>query len=202
MEISVQDLHNDMIKPYQNDGLAIVVEYVTEKILISDTILRSFILPQICKMTPKLCHICGCEICIIPKGIQLYLNIFRTRLITYPQQKCFGRHTRKNLSITTSALHQKDKVFPYGGFLHDTIKDVAQYIICLPIKPNNMINIKYVLVFCDECTEYNIPNEELDDDPNTSLIHFSVYTYQGRCETHGIIPNGITVCIMCEEMMA
>ena len=30
----------------------------------------------------------------------------------------------------------------------------------------------------DEFTEYNIPNEELYDGQNASLIHFSVYTYQ------------------------
>ena len=35
--------------------------------------------------------------------------------------------------------------------------------------------------------------------PNDSLINFSVYTYQGRCATHGIIPNGPNLCIIFEE---
>ena len=48
-------------------------------------------------------------------------------------------------------------------------------------------------------SEYNIPDEELDDGHNDSLKHFSVCTYQGRCETHGIIPNGPSVCRICEE---
>ena len=45
--------------------------------------------------------------------------------------------------------------------------------------------------------EYNIPDEELDDVKNYSLINIIVYTYQVRCATHGIIPNGPSLCIIC-----
>ena len=54
MDISVRYLHNDMIKQFDNGGLAIIVGYVTHKVLISDTTLRSFISPKIRNMTPKL----------------------------------------------------------------------------------------------------------------------------------------------------
>ena len=40
MEISVRDLHNDMIKIFDGSGLASEVEYVTHEVLISDTIFR------------------------------------------------------------------------------------------------------------------------------------------------------------------
>ena len=53
MEIYVGDIHNDMIKPYKNGGLMSVVDSVTHKLLISDKTLRSFIPPQVQKMTPK-----------------------------------------------------------------------------------------------------------------------------------------------------
>ena len=76
MDISVRDLQDDMIKLFDNDGLASVVEYVTHKVLISDTTLRSFIPPKFRKMTSKLRQICGCELFIIPKDIQIDLNIF------------------------------------------------------------------------------------------------------------------------------
>ena len=62
MEISVRDLQNDMIKPYENGGLASVVDSLTQKVLISDTTLRSFIPPQVRKTTDKLRHICGCKL--------------------------------------------------------------------------------------------------------------------------------------------
>ena len=54
MDISVKDLHNDVIKPFNNGELARVVDSVTHKVLIIDTTLRSFIPPQVCKVTPKL----------------------------------------------------------------------------------------------------------------------------------------------------
>ena len=65
------DLHNDTIKPFENGGLASVVYSMTHKLLIGDTTLSSFIPPQVQKMTPKLCQICGCEIWIIPKYMQI-----------------------------------------------------------------------------------------------------------------------------------
>ena len=62
-----------------------------------------------------------------------------------------------------------------------------------------MIYIKCVLGFCVKCLDYIITNEELYDVPNASIIHFRVYTYQGRCATHGIISNGLSVCLLFEE---
>ena len=65
---------------------------------------------------------------------------------------------RNSLFVTTSAVYYKDKVFTDDECLLDTIKDTVQCITCLPIKPNNMINIMCVLFFCDECPELNIPD--------------------------------------------
>ena len=59
--------------------------------------------------------------------------------------------------------------------------------------------MKRALGFCDECPKCIIPDKGLYDGPNDPLIHFSVYTYQGRCAKHGIIPNGPTLCKLCEE---
>ena len=53
MEIYVRVIHNDTIKPFENGGLAIIVDSVIHKVLIIDTKLRSFIPPQVHKMTPK-----------------------------------------------------------------------------------------------------------------------------------------------------
>ena len=142
-----------MIKPYDNGGLASVVDYMTQKVLIIDTTLRLFIPPQVGKITPKLCHIFGCEIYIISKDMHIYLNISRIILVTYLQNNYVGINTLNVLFITKSYLHYKDKVFPDGEFLHDIITDADQCITYLHIKTNNMINIKCDLFFCDECPE-------------------------------------------------
>ena len=59
--------------------------------------------------------------------------------------------------------------------------------------------MKCALGFCDTFTKYIIPDEELDDGTNASLIHFYVFTYQGRYIKHGVIPNGLTLCKISEE---
>ena len=103
-----------------------VLDSVTQKLLIIDKKLRSFIPPQVRKMTPKLHQICGCEICIIPKYMQIGLNILRTILVTNILHNYVGRHTCNSLFSYKSAANYKDKVFPYGECLHATIKDAAQ----------------------------------------------------------------------------
>ena len=40
LEICVRDLHNYMITPSENGGLESVVDYMTHKLIISDTALR------------------------------------------------------------------------------------------------------------------------------------------------------------------
>ena len=107
MEIYVGDIHNDMTKTVYNGGLTRVVDYVTQKVLISDTTLRSFILPQVPKSTPKLRQLCGCELCIIPKDMQVDINGSRTRVIIYLQQTSFGIHTFNSLFSATSAAYYK-----------------------------------------------------------------------------------------------
>ena len=136
-----------MIKPFDNGGLYIVVYSVTHKILMSDTTSRSFIPPQAHKMIPKLHQIFGCEFCIIPKDVRIYLNRFITKLVTCLQKKSVDRHTHNILFITTSDAHYKVIVFPYGECLHATIKGADKCITCIEIKPNNIIHIKFDLGF-------------------------------------------------------
>ena len=52
LDISVRGLYNDMIKPSGDGELDSVVDLATNKLLIIDTTLRSFIPPQVRKMTP------------------------------------------------------------------------------------------------------------------------------------------------------
>ena len=150
MVISVRDIYNDLIKPFQNFRLVVVFYSVKQKLLISDTTLRSFVPPQVRKITPELRQICGCEICVIPKDIHFYLNKFRTRPVTYLQHNYVGRHTRFFLFSTISTAHYKDIVFPDIEYLNATIKYAAHCITCLPIKPDNIIHIECDSIYLNE----------------------------------------------------
>ena len=72
-----------MIKLYDNGGLDNVVDSVTHKVLISDTTLRSFISPQVLKITPRLRQICVYDLCRTPMDIQIYLNKLIKKLVIY-----------------------------------------------------------------------------------------------------------------------
>ena len=133
MEISVRGLQNDITKPSINGGMTSLVDIVTHKLLKSDRTIRLFIPPQIRKMTPKLRHIYGCDICIVPEDTHIDLNIFITRPVTYLQKKSAGRCKRNSLFCTKSNTHYKNKVFPAGECLHGAIKDAAHCVTCIPI---------------------------------------------------------------------
>ena len=87
-------------------------------------------------------------------------DLNRSRIfVTYLQQNYDGRHTLNSAYSTTKAEYYKQKRFLDSENLHATIKYSGQWIFCTPVKPNNIINIKCALVFCDKCLEYIIPDE-------------------------------------------
>ena len=76
-------------------------------------------------MTPKLCRIWACELCIIKKDTQIDLNRSRTRLVIDLQHKSVGRHTCNSLFSATSAAYYKGKIFLDGESLHTTINNAT-----------------------------------------------------------------------------
>ena len=116
MNISVRNLHNDMIKPSDNGRLDSVVDSMINRVMIRDTPLRYFIIPNVRKMTPRLRHICGCEIFMIPKDTYIDLNIFKTKLVSELQQNSVDRHTHNSAYIPTSAKNHKETLFLMVNF--------------------------------------------------------------------------------------
>ena len=47
--------------------------------------------------------------------------------------------------------------------------------------------MKCAVCICDECTDYIIIDEEIDDRPNPPLIHFSVYTSVGTVKVDKLL---------------
>jgi hypothetical protein len=78
IEISVRELHNDLISPASDGGLA--AARVDGKVIISDTALRYLLPPQLKPMTEKHKQMCGCEVCLVPDSPQRSLNARRARL--------------------------------------------------------------------------------------------------------------------------
>ena len=74
---SVRELHNDLIKDINDNGLKDV--WNKNKILVSETSLRLLLSDQLKKCTPRYKQMCGCECCIIIKQLELTLNSCRNR---------------------------------------------------------------------------------------------------------------------------
>ena len=96
-----------MIKTSYNGESESVADSVTQKVLISDTPLRSFIPPKVSEMTPKLHQICGCKIFVIPEDMHINLNRLRTILVTDLHHESVGRYKSNSIFSTTSAAQYK-----------------------------------------------------------------------------------------------
>ena len=101
-----------MIKLSYNIVLTSVVDYVTHKLLIIYSTLRWFIQPQVRNKTPKLCQICGCDLCIIPPYMQINLNSLRTILVTYVNKILLG-DTQATVYLVLQVLYSTNIIFLY-----------------------------------------------------------------------------------------
>ena len=78
MQKSIREFHNDMLLPVEQGGF----EHARDeegKTLISDTMFRSLVPRQCCKMTDAHKIMCGCEVCISMGFLHTSLNAFRLR---------------------------------------------------------------------------------------------------------------------------
>ena len=83
LEIPVRELHNLLLAPTDQGGLAQSRDE-ENKILCSDTTLRRIIrrdLPELRRMSLRHKQMCGCEICISMHSLHKSLNGFRQRLV-------------------------------------------------------------------------------------------------------------------------
>ena len=76
LQVSVRELYNSLVSD-PNDGGIKDARYEDDKIIISDSTLRSLLPPQFNKMTALYKIMCGCECCISAKSIHSSLLSWR-----------------------------------------------------------------------------------------------------------------------------
>ena len=69
-----------MIKPVREGGLEGTIDDDGEQ-FVSDTMLRHLLPTNMRRMTERHKMMCGCEVCITPKRLQLTLNSWRQRFL-------------------------------------------------------------------------------------------------------------------------
>jgi hypothetical protein len=192
LEIPVRELHNNLLAPVQEGGLAESRDSAGA-ILISDTNLRIIIkesLPQLRRMSNRHKQMCGCETCIIASSLQKSLNGFRRR-----QEKSL-------LSVPATAANQEYicQVIPSGEHWHEKPIDALQEIQCPPLLCG-FPHWNCVLRKCKECPSYKVPTNYEDGlDEDAPKIRFHYYCKATKCSKHGDLELGSTVCDLCSNI--
>jgi hypothetical protein len=189
LEIPVRELHNNLVAPVAEGGLAESRD-ATGAIIISDTNLRVLIkesLPQLRRMSSRHKQMCGCETCIIMSSLQKSLNGFR-------------RRQEKSLSTMAADRRYICQVLPSGEHWHDKPMDALKEIQCPPLLCG-FPHWNCVLRKCKECPSYKIPRNYEDGlDENAPTIRFHYYCKATKCSKHGDLVLGTTSCDLCSNM--
>ena len=86
-ECYMRQLHNELIASPDDGGLVGARHAITNDVIISDTMLRSLVLPKLRPMTDNKKIMCGCAICNTSKYIQESLNAWRRKQLKITKEK-------------------------------------------------------------------------------------------------------------------
>ena len=196
LEIPVRELHNLLVAPTYQGGLAQSRDE-ENKILCSDTTLRRIIrrdLPELRRMSLRHKQMCGCEICISMHSLHKSLNGFRQRLVrtsTMPDET-------PEQSERIEAY--KDTVLPNGESWHEKARQAIKEIQCPAVANCGYPHWKCVLQRCTVCPDYPVPSFEREVDEVARTIKFHSYCKATKCSDHGDLPLNASHCDRCNML--
>jgi hypothetical protein len=198
-EVSIRELHNDMIAPVAEGGLAEAHDS-SGNVRISDSALRYLLPSQIRRMTARHKQMCGCEACLTISSLQQSLNAWRLRRLrelTYTASEM--RVSRAKRAATERAETYRNVVLPNGNTWHSKPKFALSEVMCELVAPTGHPHWKCVTRKCEQCPTYPIPLEENKPGENDPTIRFHVYNLITSCTQHGVLELRAKVCERCEE---
>jgi hypothetical protein len=200
LEIPVRELHNDLILPPKDGGLAVARD-VSGNVIISDTSLRRLLPTELRVATESHKQLCGCEICLTARSHQLSLNAWRQRYVKKLKENA---DNIEDVSIKRSARirvqNYRETVLPNGLNWHSKPKDALKEVQCPALPDTGHPKWGCVLGRCQECPTYCIPLEERkyseNDEANIKFHHYVNFT---RCTKHGLLTRGAKNCEQCDN---
>jgi hypothetical protein len=200
LEIPIRELHNDLILPPREGGLADARD-ASGNVIISDTSLRRLLPKQLRVASESHKQLCGCEICLTARSHQLSLNAWRQR---YVKKLKDNADIIEDDSLKRSALlrcqYYKDTVLPNGQNWHSNAKEALKEVQCPALPHTGHPKWACVLGRCQECPKYCIPLEERkyseNDDASMKFHHYVNFT---RCTKHGLLTRGAKNCEQCDN---
>jgi hypothetical protein len=201
---SVRELHNELIRPEAEGGLA-EARTANGEVLISDTVLRSLLPRNLSRLTDSQKQMCGCEICIVCKAMLNTLNAWRTRTIKSIESAAEQAHPQRAQILREEARAYRDFVRNGDGSpKHKTPEDVIGSMTCerVPVEGRLLHRLKCALGRCDDCPSLLIPAQEQDTSRDARIISFEMYEYHSFCTLHKSLEGAPTSCDECEDMVA
>ena len=100
LEFSMRHLHNELIASPDDGGLIGARHAIKNDVIISDTMIRSLVPPQLRPMTDNQKMICGCDICNTSKYMQESLNAWRRKQLKFMKEKAENSRGRGKYELT------------------------------------------------------------------------------------------------------
>jgi hypothetical protein len=168
--IPVRELHNDLLKD-PPAGLAEAKD-ANNKCVISDTMLRSLLPPELKPATKRHKQMCGCETCLSFRSHHCSLNAFRDRHIKFlddPNNQLEVVEVNR-LEEYRQMVHPEDT-----GHWHKKPADAVNEVMCAPVY-ETLRHFKCALRRCENCPAYPIPLLEQDATDDAPRIIFTCTT--------------------------
>lgn len=183
---SIRLIHNDLIKDVEHGGFAGARD-ANNRVVISDTMLRKLMPRNISRLTDSQKEMCGCEVCIIAKGLIITFSAWETR--TY--QHLVGLGNNRAAAFETE-MHK---------YKHP--RDAVLAISCPPIDvggPWPLHKLNCCMGICNECPQMEWPEVENETDDNARIITFQIMFPHSYCSVHKSLPDHPSTCPHCKEI--
>ena len=201
LEISVRELHQDLMKDPPIGFRGAYSTDVPKKLLISERYLRNMLPPQLKSMSFADKQLCGCSCCTITKMVHACLLKYRKR--TLSQQTTLTRvRTRNNNSKSLDLEEYRMEILDTNSHKHPHPRDYLKTITCKNDSHNSLPKWKCVMGRCASCPSPVIPKLENFPDSPLGNITYGDYRYHLKCRIHGILKEGDLECKKCLECMA
>ena len=157
----VREIHNSLVSDPNDCGLKDDRDEY-DKIIISDSTLRSLLPPQLKQMSARYKVMCGCECCIYTKSIHSSLLSWRDRYLKKLKDKIQNDQSRRSVEKAHHIYETyKNTVMPHGSHIYSKAYDMENATTSAYFHSDNAIpHWKFVLRCCAECPCINLPDQE------------------------------------------
>ena len=204
LQCSVRELHSDLYKP-TGIGLGDLVRDENGKPLISDTVFRALIPPELRAMSGAYKIMCCCAICQSFDYKQNALNRFRMHLLNDLRSECEDmpvtnqqERYEKSLELAKISTYQRD-AFDGSDPLHPRGRDATACIQCSPpegFAATGITRMRCAAGFCNHCGIRKYPCL-LAETQSSKVIRWYDYQKLPTCSHCGALPDGTIECTHC-----